>query len=76
MEKGTMVTIRKVKKLRIFVQNEASTQGQMSDSGKVITPSHLVWPDTGGDEVGVSSSRVYGVLFKVFADVFGCRLWK
>lgn len=30
----------------------------------------LVWANTGGIEVGIASSRVNGVLFKVLTDVF------
>lgn len=39
-------------------------------------PSHLVRSDVGAVEVGVSGPRVYGVLVKVFANVFRGRLWK
>lgn len=48
---------------------------KMEPNGK-SPPSHLVWPDTRAVEVGVSSPGVYGVLVKVFGNVFRCCLWK
>lgn len=67
-------TIKTFKKLFISDRNRLRCSG--CDFAKVSSPSHLVWPDTRGVEVGVSSPRVYGVMIKVFGNVFICCLRK